>query len=86
MTRIEEMSKEWLVGLLLFLAVGWFLATGSSKTQWVRLVDVLLYGPYLVYLSAQEGVYEFGTIEKVFLLFLGATTITYNARNYLKLA
>ena len=86
MSRVEETQKQWLIGLLLFLAVGWFLATGSSKTQWVRLIDVLLYGPYLVYLSAQEGPYEFSILEKVFLLFLGATTVSYNARNYLKLA
>ena len=86
MSHAEEKQKQWLIGLLLFLAVGWFLATGSSKTQWVRLVDVLLYGPYLIYLSAQEGAYEFSTLEKVFLLFLGATTVSYNARNYLKLA
>lgn len=83
MMVVEQIKKQWVVGLLLFFAVGWFLATGSSKTQWVRLVDVLLYGPYLIYLSAQEGSYEFSTIEKVFLLFLGATTVSYNARNYL---
>ena len=86
MMDFEETQKQWLIGLLLFFAVGWFLATGSSKTKWVRLVDVLLYGPYLIYLSAQEGSYEFSTLEKVFLLFLGASTVSYNARNYLKLA
>ncbi len=84
-TDTGNKRTEWIIGLLLFLAVGWWMATGSSKTQWVRLVDVFLYGPYLVYLSAQEGAYEFSIIEKTFLLFLGATTVTYNARNYLKI-
>ena len=70
--------------LIIFLYVGWVLATGSQKTQYVRLVDIFIYGPYLIYLSSQDN-YEFSIYEKIFLLFLGATTITYNARNYLKL-
>jgi hypothetical protein len=52
-----------------------------SKTQWVRLVDIFVYGPYLIYLSTKDD-YTFSEYEKLFLLFLGATTITYNARNY----
>jgi hypothetical protein len=66
----------------LFAIAGWWLATGSEKTQWVRLVDVFVYGPFLIYLSAQSS-YTFSVYEKAGLLFLGATTITYNLRNYL---
>ncbi len=69
------------VALLFFGLVGYIAARGS-KTQWVRLLDVFAYGPYLIYLSLQTN-YTFSTLEKVFLLFLGATTITYNGRNYL---
>jgi hypothetical protein len=69
------------VALLFFGLVGYFAARGS-KTQWVRLLDVFAYGPYLIYLSLQTN-YTFSTLEKVFLLFLGATTVTYNGRNYL---
>jgi len=68
--------------LIVFSIVGWMAASGVSKTQWVRLADVFLYGPYLTYLAFQTD-YTFSAIEKVFLLFLGVTTITYNARNYL---
>jgi hypothetical protein len=68
----------------LFLAMGWLLATGTGKTQWVRLVDILIYGPYLIYLSQQSEEYVISDGENVFLLFLGATTITYNLRNYLR--
>ncbi len=53
---------------------GWFMATGV-KTQWIRLVDIFLYGPFLIYL---------GIVSKSYiLLFMGATTITYNGKNYL---
>jgi hypothetical protein len=66
-----------------FAIVGWVLATGTSKTQGVRLVDIFIYGPYLTYLAFQEE-YVFSMAEKIFLLFLGATTVSYNARNFLK--
>ena len=68
-----------------FALLGWFLANGSSKTQYVRLIDIFIYGPYLTYLSFQTN-YTFTIIEKIFLLFLGITTITYNGNNYLKLS
>ena len=70
---------------ILFSILGWILANGSSKTQYVRLVDIFIYGPYLTYLSFQTN-YTFTIIEKIFLLFLGITTITYNGKNYLQLS
>jgi hypothetical protein len=70
---------------ILFSILGWILANGSSKTQYVRLIDIFIYGPYLTYLSFQTN-YTFSIIEKIFLLFLGITTITYNGNNYLKLS
>ena len=79
-----NLTKTLPYTIILFSVIGWILATGSGKAQWVRLVDVLLYGPYLVYLSFQTN-YMFSTAEKLFLAFLGATTVTYNLRNYLKL-
>ncbi len=77
-------NKQLPYFIIAFSVVGWILATGSGKAQWVRLVDVFLYGPYLLYLSFQTN-YVFSALEKLFLAFLGATTITYNLRNYLKL-
>ena len=70
---------------ILFSILGWIVATGNSKTQYVRLVDIFIYGPYLTYLSFQTN-YTFTIIEKIFLLFLGVTTITYNGKNYLQLS
>lgn len=69
---------------IIFALLGWILANGNSKTQYVRLVDVFIYGPYLTYLAFQTN-YTFTIVEKIFLLFLGVTTITYNGKNYLKL-
>ena len=67
-----------------FSIIGFYLANGNSKTQYVRLLDVFIYGPYLTYLSFQTN-YTFNILENIFLLFLGITTITYNGKNYLKL-
>jgi intracellular septation protein A len=69
---------------IIFAILGWVLANGQSKTQYVRLVDIFIYGPYLTYLAFQKN-YVFTIIEKIFLLFLGITTITYNGKNYLKI-
>lgn len=68
--------------ILLFGTLGWRLASGVGKTQWVRLVDIFLYGPYLLFL-AFHATYTFTEAETVFLMMLGATTITYNLRNFL---
>jgi hypothetical protein len=80
---------KFVIGVILaivFAAIGWFLADGRSKSQGVRLLDVLLYGPYLTYLALQDSnTYQFSLIEQIFLLFLGVTTITYNAKNYFKI-
>ena len=69
---------------IVFFILGWFLANGQSKTQYVRLVDIFIYGPYLTYLAFQKE-YVFTIFEKIFLLFLGITTITYNSKNYLQI-
>lgn len=68
---------------LVFSIIGWVLSNGESKTQYVRLVDIFIYGPYLTYLAFQKK-YIFSTFEKIFILFLGITTITYNGKNYLQ--
>jgi len=69
---------------IIFAILGWILANGQSKTQYVRLIDIFIYGPYLTYLAFQKE-YVFTLIEKIFLLFLGITTITYNGKNYIKI-
>ena len=68
--------------IVVFAVLGWLAATGVEKSQSVRLIDVLLYGPYLMYLAMKQT-YTFSVGEKIFLLFLGTTTVTYNLRNLL---
>ena len=90
MNDLYNMNKEKQIPYLLitlsiiFAILGWCLADGNSKTQYVRLIDVFIYGPYLTYLAFQKE-YVFTIVEKIFLLFLGITTITYNGKNYLKI-
>ena len=68
--------------VVVFAIIGWLAATGVEKTQYVRLIDVFLYGPYLVYLAMKQT-YTFSVGEKIFLLFFGTTTVSYNLRNLL---
>jgi hypothetical protein len=69
---------------IVFSIIGWIMSNGQSKTQYVRLFDIFIYGPYLTYLAFQKE-YIFSIFEKIFILFLGITTITYNGKNYLKI-
>jgi hypothetical protein len=66
--------------IALFFAILGYKAT-EMNTQYVRLFDVLLYGPYLTYLAFQNE-YVFSTLEKLFLLYIGTTTITYNLKKF----
>ena len=65
-----------------FALFGWYSANAVGKTQIVRLVDVFVYGPYLAFLALNKD-YTLGFFDKMALLFIGVTTVTYNARNYL---
>jgi hypothetical protein len=71
-----------IISAIIFAFIGWFTATKKGKTQSVRLIDIFIYGPYLTYIAFQES-YILSMFDKLFLVFLGVTTITYNGRNYL---
>ena len=66
-----------LIVVIIGLYVG-HISTAGTKTQAVRLLDVFLIGPLMMY---------FGHLgESVFAMLLvgcGAATITYNLKNYL---
>jgi hypothetical protein len=80
----EKQIPYLLIGLsVVFSIIGWSMSNGQSKTQYVRLVDIFIYGPYLTYLAFQKE-YIFSIVEKIFILFLGITTISYNGKNYVK--
>ena len=53
----------------------------GDKSQEIRLVDVFLLGPFMIWFGvASEGVPEWAGI---FMIVFGVFTIVYNARNYL---
>ena len=71
--------------IVIFAVIGWVAATGLGKEQYVRILDILIYGPYFVYL-AMKDTYTFSLLEKLLLLLFGITTMTYNLRNFLHYA
>lgn len=66
-----------LVGAL----VGWTTSTGM-KSQTVRLIDVYAWGPLMIYGAMSRNL---PPIFRQALAFTGASTVTYNARNYIRL-
>ena len=75
------MNKEVVAVVLAGAAAGWVTATGT-KTQAVRMIDVLALGPLMIYVGMRDGLpYE----ARRALVFAGAATIAYNGRNYLSL-
>lgn len=67
-----------LIFIISFL-VGW-ISTYGKKSQFIRILDILVFGPVLIYVA-------FVTKEKWlswFLIFLGASTMGYNLKNYIK--
>ena len=70
--------------LLICLIAGWIIASGKGKHQWVRLIDVFVYGPLLLLFAFLPQSLTYPWVP-YFLIFLGATTITYNLRNYIEI-
>jgi len=56
------------------------ISTAGTKTQGIRLLDVFLIGPLMIYFGHNSSVVS---IFSMLLTFFGATTITYNLKNYL---
>ena len=64
------------------LVLGW-MSTGGKKSQTIRLLDILLLGPLMIYVAITS--YFQIAIHPLWiytLLFFGATTISYNFKNY----
>jgi hypothetical protein len=55
-------------------------STDGEKTQAIRLLDVFLIGPLMIYFGHMSN---HVSIFSMLLTFFGATTITYNLKNYL---
>ncbi len=67
-----------------------YISTSGKKSQTVRLFDIFLIGPLMIYL----GWYNYKTVNvntndkikflSMILIFFGSSTITYNLKNYIK--
>jgi uncharacterized membrane protein len=56
------------------------ISTSGTKTQTVRIVDVVLIGPLMIYFGHHA---TRPSLFSILLTFFGATTITYNLKNYI---
>jgi len=63
--------------VILGLVVGWSTTVGV-KSQLVRLMDVFILGPLLIWVGWKSE-----TIVDYFLVFIGAATMAYNYKNWL---
>jgi hypothetical protein len=71
-----------LISILISILIGYYSSTGI-KSQLVRLVDIFIYGPVLIYVGIQlTDNYNRPDMGSLLILF-GGTTIGYNLRNYL---
>lgn len=52
------------------------------NVQTVRLVDILIYGPFLIWVGARKS--DLPQWVKRVLITMGGSTIAYNAVNYLR--
>jgi hypothetical protein len=57
-----------------------YISTTGSKTQTIRLLDIFVIGPLMIYFGYKSKPASFFSM---LLIFFGATTITYNLKNYL---
>lgn len=80
--------KEYLKGVGLSKKIGEIFGNESNyadtevqKTQNVRLIDVFLIGPVLIYASTFKTLPSY---LRVALLLIGVATIIYNGNNYIK--
>lgn len=75
------MERIIITGLVVFigLCLG-YISTDGTKTQTIRILDMVLIGPLMIYYGHNSRVVS---IFSLLLVFFGATTITYNLRNYI---
>lgn len=92
-----------IVVILIALVLGW-ISTNGSKSQYVRVIDMLFVGPIMIYAGyigyinddnldlgmqfdneqKKKRINENNKWLYLTLMFFGATTITYNMKNFIK--
>lgn len=56
------------------------ISTSGVKSQNIRILDIVVIGPLMIYFGVSHKPMNFFSL---LLIFFGATTITYNLKNYL---
>ncbi len=77
----DKDEKIVMIVILIGLLIG-FISTTGSKSQNVRIMDIFLIGPIMIYLGF-DGFSHTQNKLNLLLIFFGSSTITYNLRNYL---
>ncbi len=62
---------------ILGLIIGWVTTTGF-KSQTVRILDVIIFGPFLLYAAIRPSLWT-----GLLLIFIGTSTMAYNFKNYM---
>lgn len=75
------MTKEDFIIIIIALLTGYLTTTGV-KSQWVRVIDILVYSNVLFYIGLYIVPPE-QTLARYTLLFMGGTTMSYNLYNFL---
>ncbi len=78
--------------ILIIIIIGFiigYITTKGTKSQNIRLLDVFILGPIMIYLGwiNYKKLNDNQNILKllhIMLIFFGSTTITYNLRNYIE--
>ncbi len=68
------------VALILGMVAGWY-STHGVKSQFVRVLDIIVWGPIVIWAGYKVKEPEW---LKWVLVFIGSATIAYNLKNYLK--
>lgn len=77
--RVDYLQEIW-SGSRCRLLLDTNCAAAAVKTQTIRLLDVFVIGPTMIFVSVARNVHPF---FKISLLVFGISTIYYNAKNYL---
>ena len=56
-----------------------YISTSGVKSQNIRILDIVVIGPLMIYFGYS---YQPINIFSMLLIFFGATTVTYNLKNY----
>lgn len=79
MFGLSNYHSKIAIMVIVGLIVGWG-ASDGVKTQIIRLGDIFIWGPIIIYESLDNAS---SPIIGLFLAILGASTITYNLKNYI---